>query len=90
MFEGKTIEELDALMVELKIARKMALAKEQAEADAMIRENLSELEKGDPIRILYKGEEIEALFEKLTDKRATVTIDGVKRSILLDKILSVA
>lgn len=90
MFEGKTVQELDALMEDIKEARRVAVARERAENDAEVRASMEGLEKGTPVRILYKGEETEALLETLTDKRFTVSIDGVKRSIQMDKFLGVA
>lgn len=90
MFKGKSIEELDILMEELKQAKKDAIAKEQSDADAVIRESLLSLTKGNHLTVLFKGEEVEVIFDKLTEKRATVLIDGIKRSVQLDKIISVA
>lgn len=90
MFKGKSIEELDALMEELKQAKKEVIAEAQAEADAVVRESLQDVKKGDHIVVLFKGEEVEGIFDKLTEKRATILIDGIRRSVQLDKVISVA
>jgi len=90
VFKGKNLEELDVLMREIEQARKIAVIKEKVEADNAIRETLQDVEKGNPITVVFKGEEVEGIFDKLTEKRATVLIRGVRRSIQLDTIVSVA
>ncbi len=87
MFEGKTVQELDEILEAVAEARKAALAKEKAEKDGIILENLKVVNKGSHVRILYKGEKVEADFVGLTEKRFTVSIDGVKRSIQPDKFV---
>lgn len=90
MFQGKSIEELDALMVELKQARQVAVAKQKEEADSVIRAGLQNVGEATPVRVVYKGETVDATFVKLTDKQLTVEIDGVKRSVRLDKFVGLA
>lgn len=90
MFEGKSVEELDAILDEIKEARREAVARERGEADVAVRQDLEKLEKGTPVNVLFKGEKTEANFLSLTAKRFTVEIDGAKRSIQMDKFLGVA
>ena len=89
MFEGKSIVELDAIAEDLKEARREAVAREKEEANEAIRQSLKALDKGTPVRVLFKGDEAEAKFLTLTTKRFTVELDGVKRSIQMDKFIDV-
>ncbi len=86
-YKGMTVADLDALLDEVKEARKVALLTEQAKVDEGTREYLATLEKGAPLTVVYKGEETLVTFEKLTEKRFTVLVDGVKRSIMFDKLI---
>lgn len=90
MFKGKSIEELDALMVELKQAKQRVLAEQKEEANSAIRASLQNVEEGTPVKVIFKGEEIVATFHKLTDKQLTIIVDDNKRSVQLDKFVAVA
>jgi len=89
MFEGKTVEEIDAIIKEAKEAKKRIMKIESAKVDAKVRETLKDVKEGDALVILFKGEEVSATFVKLTDKRFTVIINNVKHSIRFDKLVSI-
>jgi len=86
-YRGMTVAEIDEMMVELKEARKLAVKAEQAKVDARVREYLASLEKGDILTVVLKDEKVEGTFVGLTDKRFTVEIDGVKKSIMYSKLV---
>lgn len=80
-----SIEELQALIEEAKRTIK-------EKKDNICETNRSILEKvneGDIVRILFKGSPVNVKFVGLTKERFTVEICGAKKSILLDKLLSV-
>lgn len=87
-YKKMTVAEIDAKIAELKLARTLALKTEKNEADALIRETLESLVKGDMVTFMFKGEEVTAPFEKLTEKRFTVLIDGERKSIMFDKYMA--
>lgn len=89
MFEGKSVAELNDIMEAVKVELGNAKERERKEADGNARSMLDGVEKGTAVRVIFKGEEVEAVFEKLTDKRFTVKIDGVNKSIMFDKLVSV-
>lgn len=59
----------------------------KAAADAAGREAVAGLDEGDRIVIVFKGEKVEVEFVKMTEKRFTVEVEGVKRSIMFDKFV---
>lgn len=84
-YRGMTVAEIDMEIATLKDARKVALKVEKDEADLAIRAKIAEHSEGDFVTVIFKGEKVEAIFGKLTEKRFTVEIDGVKKSIMFDK-----
>jgi len=95
-----TVEEIDAVVKagrellkerasELKEARKAEREAEKAEREEAGREAVKNLEKGDALVVIFKGEETEAIFDKMTEKRFTVEVDGVKRSVMFNKFVKI-
>ena len=89
MFEGKTVAELNEVLESLKAEIAIAKAREQEQAEREARTSLEGIEKGTPVKVIFKGEEVVAIFEKLTEKRLTVNIDGVNKSVMFNKVVSV-
>ena len=87
-FRGMTVKELDEVMENLKEARKVAVKAEVKGAEAEARKFLGNLSKGDAVTVVFKGENTDAKFVGLTDKRFTVEIDGVKKSIMFTKLVT--
>jgi len=101
VFEGRSVDEIKGIVDagrailkdrkdEIAEARKAEKAAEKAVADAAGREAVEGLDEGDEIVVIFKGEETEVTFVKMTEKRFTVEVDGVKRSIMFDKFVRVA
>lgn len=87
-------EELDALVKEVREEKKQrkVQAKEQAKAEKerIAQENLqrlAEVDEGQEVSFIYKGEETTAPFVRTTEKRFIVDIDGDKRAIMPDKLV---
>lgn len=86
--------EIDKAVREIKTERKEEFKEtkeaRKSEIETVKRAEVEKLEKGDNIVIIFKGEKTEVVFEKLTEKRFTVIIDGNKRSIMFDKFVGLA
>lgn len=80
-----SIEELLALIEEAKSIIKL----KKDNIEAINRNILGGVNEGRRIKILFKGEPTVVKFVGLTAKRFSVDLDGVKKSILLDKLISV-
>lgn len=100
VFEGKTVAELDEMLGALREVRRStkeaekeaeaaAKANAKAELENANRETLKGIEEGATVTVIFKGEEVEAEFAGLTEKRFNVMIDGTKKSIMLDKLVTV-
>jgi hypothetical protein len=90
-----TDEELDTLVTQVREVKRERVAQAKAvkrkERKRIAEENLqhlSEMNEGDDVSFIYKGEETTAPFVKTTDKRFIVEIDGNKRTIMPDKFVS--
>lgn len=79
------IAELNELVENIKVEVK-ARTKQLGEAN---RSKLLALNEGKKVRIIFKGEEVEAKFVCVTNSRFTVEIDSVKKSIQFDKLISI-
>ncbi len=88
-YEGKTIEELKAIVESANAEIARIENKNQVIAENEIREQLEDVAKGTLVKVIFKGEEVEAVFEKLTEKRFTVQIEGVNKSIMYSKLVSI-
>ncbi len=88
-YRGMTVADLDVLMTEVKDARAKAVKAERGNADAGVREQLKAVEKGATLVVIFKGQKTEVAFVGLTDKRFTVEVDGVKRSVQFDKLVEI-
>lgn len=86
-YRSMSVADLDALMAEIKEARRVAVIRENEVADSKVREKFANLKEGDVITVIYKGEEREVSFVALTEKRFTVEVDGAKRSIMFNKFV---
>lgn len=98
VFEGLGVEDIKAIVEagrailkekrdEAKTAEAEAKAEAQAVRDAETRKVLEELTEGDAVKVILKGEEVEATFVRLTEKRFVVeTVDG-KRTIMFGKFV---
>lgn len=102
-FDLNTVDGIDEAIKALRESRKEikkaeTLANRQA-AKAEKEQKLQEakdkmeslnLEEGDNIRFILKGEEVEGEFVKITAARFVATVDGEKKTLPFDKFLSVA
>ncbi len=80
-----SVKELEEVVLKAK-----ALIKEKKkDTGEKQREKLLTLEEGKKVSIIFKGEEVRAKFIGLTNSRFTVEIDGAKKSILFDKLISI-
>ncbi len=86
-FNKMTVAELDAIIENIKEARKNAVKAEEVKAGSEIRTYLAGLAEGTIITIIFKDEKVEATYAGLTDKRFNVEIDGVKKSIMFHKLV---
>lgn len=76
-----------------KEAKEAEKERKQAEKEAAMqaaKEKVQELEEGDEVAFILKGETRTGTFVKVTEKRFTVEMDGVKKSIMFDKFLGYA
>jgi acetyl-CoA carboxylase carboxyltransferase component len=89
-------EELDALVSQVREIKKErkeeAKRREKEERKRLAQENLdrlAEMDEGEEVSFLYKGEEATAPLVRVTDKRFIVDIDGegTKRAIMPDKLV---
>ena len=95
ILEALSVEELEqvkAKVAELIKNRKAAekavekTAREKADAERAAKA-IKTLEEGRPARFIYKGEEVEAIVEKIGAKTITVQINDEPRYIKFEKIL---
>jgi hypothetical protein len=80
-----TFAELDEVIEKAKELKK----EKKAEADEANREKLKGVEEGTVVSFMFKGEEEEGTFVKVTDKRFTVILDGQKKSIMFNKLTGI-
>ena len=80
-----SFNEIDEVMEYLK-------EKKKEKREAFINKNrvkLRDVQEGDSVYVIFKGEEVEASFVKVTEKRFSVIIDGQKKSIMFDKLTGI-
>lgn len=93
-----TVKDIDELMVQLREARKEMKEKEKnavkelreakkAENAEKAKARLVEAKEGDVLTVIFKGEEVEGTFIKMTEKRFIVLIDEQKKTIMFDKLV---
>lgn len=83
--DNLSINELDEVVEYIKEKKK----EKKEDALSVNREKLKDVKEGDLIYIIFKGEEIEVPFVKLTEKRFSVLVDGQKKSIMFDKLTGI-
>ena len=86
----KELNEMSFAELDEVIEKAKELKKEKkAEADEANREKLKDIEEGTIVSFIFKGEEEEGTFVKVTDKRFTVILDGQKKSIMFNKLTGI-
>lgn len=82
--ENLTIDELNEV-----VKRAKAIIKSKKDnLNEANKEKLSKIEAGKRVKLIFKGEPIVAIFVKITSSRFTVDVNGAKKSILFDKLIS--
>lgn len=87
MFKGKSVAELENVISQAKAELAIARVIEKAEAEVQARANFTGLNQGDVITVVYKGNIVEAVFEKLTDRRLIASVNGLKRTFLFHNVV---
>jgi hypothetical protein len=80
-----SFNEIDEVMEYLKEKKK----EKREEFINKNRVKLRDVQEGDSVYVIFKGEEVEASFVKVTEKRFSVIIDGQKKSIMFDKLTGI-
>lgn len=83
--EIDNIEELENLIERAKLHRK-ELKRVEGEKN---RNRLLGLKEGHKVRVIFKGNEMDAEFVAITNSRFTVKIGESKKSIMFDKLVKV-